>query len=60
MDATLHKEAVLKARLKPWLDEAYTVTSSIEGNFANLQASQHKLQVDNSRAVTEQMVKDVK
>jgi len=36
MDAVQHKEAVLKARLKPWLDEAYAVTASIEGNLVTL------------------------
>lgn len=36
-------DAVLKARLKPWLDEAYTVTRYIEGNLVNLQETQQKL-----------------
>lgn len=49
VDATQQKEAVLKAHLKPWLDEAYLVTTSIEGKLASLQATQQKLQADSSR-----------
>ena len=51
---------MLKARVKPWLDEAYVVTTSIEGKLANLQATQQKLQADSSGPVTEQLVEEVK
>jgi len=36
VDATRHKEVVLKAYLKPWIDEAYTITTSIEANLVQL------------------------
>lgn len=39
VDVTRHKEAVLKAFLQPWIDEAYTITTSIEGNLTKLQGS---------------------
>jgi len=55
-----HKDAVLKAHLKPWLDEAYLVTASIEGKLANLQSTQQKLQADSSGPATEQLVEEVK
>jgi len=48
-----HKEVVLKARLRPWLDEAYSIMACIEGKLANLQATQQKLQADSSGPVTE-------
>jgi len=60
MDAMLHKELVLKARLKPYLDETYTVTGSIEGILATLEATQQKLQASNAGLVTEQTVEDTK
>eukprot|EP00253_Pinus_taeda_P033646 PITA_33646 len=56
----LHKEAVLKARLKPWLDEAYAVIGSIEGKLVTLQVMQQKLQVNSTREVTEQTVEYTK
>ena len=40
VDVTRHKEAVLKVHLQPWIDEAYTITTSIEGKLAELQSSQ--------------------
>ena len=60
MDEALHKEVVLKARLKPWLDEAYTLTTSIEGKLAILQETQQNLQPNSSGVVTKQMVEDTK
>lgn len=36
VDATQPKEAVLKTRLGPWLEEAYVLTTSIEGKLASL------------------------
>lgn len=48
------------ARLKPWLQEAYTVTINIEGKFATLQTTQQKLQADSAGEVTEKIVEDVK
>ena len=56
----LHKEAVLKVRLKPWLDEAYTVMASIEGKLVTLQETQQKLKINSSGEVSEQMVEEAK
>ena len=55
----MHKEAVLKPRPKPLLDEAYMVTGSIERKLATLQVMQQKLQADNSGAVTAQCTTEV-
>ena len=60
MDAALHKEVVLMAWLKPWLEEAYAVTGIIEGKLETLQAMQQKLQADSAGAVTEKIMEDAK
>lgn len=43
VDTTQHKEAVLKACFKPWLDEACMIMTTIEGKLASLQETQQKL-----------------
>lgn len=43
VDVARHKEVVLKARLHPWIDEAYTITTSIEGKLAQLQVARRIL-----------------
>ena len=53
VDVALHKEAVLKVRLKSWLEEAYAVIANIEGKLVTLQEMQQKLQADSTGAVTE-------
>lgn len=60
MDAARHKEAVLKVHLQLWIDEAYTIISSIEAKLTQQQATQERIQ-GNSLAtiVTEQRVKEV-
>jgi len=40
VDAAQHKEFVVKACLKPWLDKAYLIIATIEGNLASLQGTQ--------------------
>jgi len=30
VDAARHREAVLKARIQPWIDEAFIITTTIE------------------------------
>ena len=52
VDVTRHKEAVLKACLQPWIDEAYTIMASIEGKIMKLEATQQKIQGSSSAAVT--------
>ena len=39
VDVAQHKEAVLKACLKPWLDEAYLIIATIESKLDSLQAT---------------------
>jgi len=51
---------MLKACLKPWLDEAYLITTSIEGNLASVQETQQKLQADSAGPTTEQLVEEIK
>ena len=36
MDATKHKEAVLKECVQSWIDEAFTITMNIEGRLAHI------------------------
>lgn len=56
----MHKKAVLKARLKPSLEEAYAIKRNIEHKLVTLQAMQQKLQVVSVGVVTKQTVEDVK
>lgn len=37
VDATRHKEAVLKVRIQPWIDKAFTITTEIEGKLTHMQ-----------------------
>ncbi len=60
MDTTLHKEAVMKVILNPWLEEAYTFTGNIEGRLATLQVMQQKHQPHSAGTVTEKIVEDTK
>ena len=60
VDAAHHKEVVLKARLKPWLDEAYMIMITIEGKLANLQETQQKLQANSAGPATKQLVEEIK
>lgn len=50
--ATQCKEAMLKAHMKPWLDEAYAIITTIEGKLASLHETQQKLQADRTGPVT--------
>jgi len=36
VDVTHQKEAMLKERIQPWLEEAFTVTTKIEGKLAQM------------------------
>ncbi len=40
VDAAQNKEAVFKACLQSWIDEDYTITTSIEAKIVQLQATQ--------------------
>lgn len=60
VDVGQHKEAILNARLQPWLNEAYLITAIIEGKLASIQKTQQKIQLDSARLATEQLVEEMK
>ena len=60
VDVVLHKEAVLKVRLKPWLEESYAAIGNIKIKLVTLQAMQPQLQANSTWAVTEKTVEDTK
>jgi len=59
VDDTRYKEAVLKARPQPWIDEVYMITTSIEGKLTKLRATQQKIQSSSSATIIEQRVEEV-
>ncbi len=36
MDVARQKEAVLKARVQPWIDDAFLITTEIKGSIAQM------------------------
>ena len=60
VDAAQHKPVVSKACLKPWLDEAYVISSTIEEKMAGLQRTQQKVKEDSAGPATEQLVEKIK
>lgn len=60
VEAMQKKVAVLKARLDPWLEEAYQVSTNIHEKLANLQPTQQKIKQDNEGLATESLVEQVK
>ena len=38
VDVAQQKEAILKERIQPWLDEALTISIAIKGKLAHMQA----------------------
>jgi len=57
VDAARHKETILKARLQPWIDEAYVITTSIEAKLVQMQGTQEQVQGSSSTTmVSEQHV----
>ena len=60
VDATRRKEAVLKERLQPWIDEVYRITASIEANLTQLQTTQETIQGSSlATTVIEQHIEEV-
>lgn len=51
---------MLKAHMKPWFENAYLITVTIEGKLASLQETQQKIKSDNVGPMTEQLVKEMK
>lgn len=60
VNATQQREAVPKARLGPWMDEAYVLTTTIEENLTNLQRTQQKIWGVSAGPTMEQLVEQVK
>jgi len=54
------KEAVFKARLGPWLDEAYVIYANNEEKFSSLHRMQQKIKEDNAGPTIEQLVEQIK
>lgn len=44
VDVARHKEAVLKECVQPWIDEAFTITTNIEGKFTHIQGMHVQMQ----------------
>lgn len=60
VEETQKKEAVLKARLGPWLGEAYIFSTNIQEKMAKLQSTQQTIKQDNARPTVEQLVEQIK
>lgn len=60
MEATQRKEVVLKARLGPWLDEFYVISTNIEENLASLQRMQQKIKEDSVGLVIKLLMEQIK
>lgn len=43
VDTTQYKEEVLKADVQPWIDKAFTITTTIEGKIAQIQGTQEQM-----------------
>jgi len=57
VDATQHKEAVLKARIQPWIDEAFTIIAEIERKLTQTKGTQAQMQeISFDTTVSEQRV----
>lgn len=56
MEAAQQKEAVLKARLGPWLEKAYVISAIIKEKLPSLQITQQKVKEDSVGLETEQLV----
>lgn len=60
VDAARHKEVVLKARVQPWIDEEFVITTSIEANLAQMQGIEEQVQESSlATIVSEQCVQEV-
>lgn len=60
VDATPHIAAVLEARVQPWIDEAFVITTKIEGNLVEMQGTQEQIHGSSSNtAVLEQRVQEI-
>lgn len=43
VDGTRRKEAVVKVCIQPWINEAFTITTIIEGKLAQMQGTQAQM-----------------
>lgn len=60
VEVTQRKEVVLKARLGPWLDEAYVISTNIEEKLASLQKMLQRTKEDSAGLAIEQLVEKIK
>lgn len=51
VDTLRHREAVLKVRVQPWIDEEFIIIASIEANFSHMQGMQEQMQGSSSDTV---------
>ena len=55
-----HKEVVLKAHIKTWINEAFVITASIKAKLMQMQGTQEQMQGSSSdTAVSKQRVQEV-
>jgi len=53
-------EAILKVRVQPWIDEAFTIKTKIKGKLSQMQGMQEEVQGSNSdTVVSEQRVQEI-
>lgn len=60
VEVAQQKEAVLKAKFRPWLDEAQVIIAAIEEKLVGLQRTQQKVKEHSAGPVTKQLVKKLK
>lgn len=58
VEAVQKKEVVLKVRLGSWLEEAYQVTTNIQGKLTRLQQTQQTMKLAVEGPTTEQLVEE--
>lgn len=54
------KEALLKAKLEPWLEEYYQITTTIQDKLKILQQMQQTMRLATKGPVTEKLVEEFK
>lgn len=60
VDVAWHREAVLKVRVQPWINEAFAIIAKIEGKLVQMQGTQEQIQGSNSdTAVSKQYVQEI-
>jgi len=60
VEAARKKEALLKARLEPWLEESYQIMTTIQDKLKSLQQMHHTMRLVAEGPTTEKLVEEVK